>query len=145
MTKHYHLQIPSHLPRIPAMERQNPMTLSSMFNFEVEQVFPHFREHLSNNLMQWIRFSAISSLLSSLRYLNSHHAAGVSRRQLKNVTKLSKNVNILDFGDYIWNHHGKCIQMSTRMPGIGYLICEIDVTFQKFEKGTRLLLSKSNA
>ena len=27
--------------------------------------------------------------------------------------------------DNIWNHHGKCIQMNTNMPGIGLNICEI--------------------
>ena len=26
-----------------------------------------------------------------------------------------------------WNHHEKCIQKSTHMPGIGSYICEIDV------------------
>ena len=34
-----------------------------------------------------------------------------------------KNVKILEFGDYIWNHHEKCIQISTHMPGIGLEIC----------------------
>ena len=30
-----------------------------------------------------------------------------------------KNVNILESGDHIWNHHEKCIQISTNMPDIG--------------------------
>ena len=38
-----------------------------------------------------------------------------------------KNVNILKFGDDIQNHHEKCIEISTNMPGIGELIREIDV------------------
>ena len=29
-----------------------------------------------------------------------------------------KNVKILEFSDTIWNHHEKCIQISTNMPGI---------------------------
>ena len=29
-----------------------------------------------------------------------------------------KNVNILEFGDYIWNHHDKYLQISTNMPDI---------------------------
>ena len=29
------------------------------------------------------------------------------------------NINILEFGDCIWNHHVKCIQISTNMRGIG--------------------------
>ena len=32
-----------------------------------------------------------------------------------------KNIKILEFSDYIWNHHEKCIQISTNMPGIGSL------------------------
>ena len=36
-----------------------------------------------------------------------------------------KNVNILEFGDYIWNHSEKYIEISTNMPGIGLEICEI--------------------
>ena len=35
-----------------------------------------------------------------------------------------KNVNILEFGDYNWNRHKKCIQISTNMPGIGLEICD---------------------
>ena len=38
-----------------------------------------------------------------------------------------ENVKILEFSDYIWNHHEKCIQISTNMPGIGLLIREIHV------------------
>ena len=36
-----------------------------------------------------------------------------------------KNVKILEFGDYIWDHCEKCIQISTDMPNIGLVICEI--------------------
>ena len=28
-------------------------------------------------------------------------------------------------GDYIWNHHEECIQISTNMPGIGLEMCDI--------------------
>ena len=31
----------------------------------------------------------------------------------------------MEFGDYIWNHDEKCIQMSTNMPDIGLDMCEI--------------------
>ena len=27
-----------------------------------------------------------------------------------------KNVKTLEFGDYIWNHHEKCSEISTNMP-----------------------------
>ena len=60
--------------------------------------------------------------------LNTYNAAGVSRRQDQNVTNLVKNVNILEFGDYIWNPYEKCIEISNKhAPGIGSLIREIAV------------------
>ena len=36
-----------------------------------------------------------------------------------------KNIKNLESGDHIWNHHEKCIQISTNMPGIGLVIREI--------------------
>ena len=36
-----------------------------------------------------------------------------------------KNFKILEFGDYIWNHHERCIEISTNMPSIGLVIPEI--------------------
>ena len=56
-------------------------------------------------------------------YVNTYHAAGMSRRQVKK--KKRKNVNILECYYHIWNHHEKCIQKSTNMSGIGSLIREI--------------------
>ena len=50
-----------------------------------------------------------------------------SRRQVKHFTRVSKNINILEFHGHIWNHHEKYIQMSTNMLGIGSLFREIDV------------------
>ena len=49
-----------------------------------------------------------------------------------------KNVNILEFGDCIWNHHKKCIQISIHLHGIGSLIREC-------EKANTILLNKTNA
>ena len=54
-------------------------------------------------------------------------AAGECRRQVINLTHFVKNVNILEFHGHVWNHHEKCIQQSTNMPGIGSLIREIDM------------------
>ena len=34
-------------------------------------------------------------------------------------------LKILEFGDSIWNHNEKCIEISTNMPGIGLEMCEI--------------------
>ena len=62
---------------------------------------------------------------------NAFHVAGESRRQLKNVINLVKNVKIVEFHDHIWNQHEKCIQISTNMPDIGSLIPEIHVKITK--------------
>ena len=35
--------------------------------------------------------------------------------------KMFKNFKFLEFGDYIWNHHQKRIQISTNMPNIGWV------------------------
>ena len=50
------------------------------------------------------------------------HAAGDCRQHFQNCTKFVKNVNIFKFCDHIWNHHGKCIQISTNMYSIGLVI-----------------------
>ena len=42
----------------------------------------------------------------------------------------------------IWNHHEKCIQISTNMPGIGSLIVKYTLKFQKFKRAKILLHSK---
>ena len=57
--------------------------------------------------------------------LNTYHATGECRRQVKNITNLVKNVKIVEFHYHIWNHHEKCIQISTNMPGLGLEIREI--------------------
>ena len=62
-----------------------------------------------------------------VKRLKAFHAAGVCRRQVKNLTKFVKNVEIVKFHNQIWNHNEKCIQISTNMLGIGSLICEIAV------------------
>ena len=63
--------------------------------------------------------------------VNAYNAAGMSRRQDKTETNSVKNVNILEFGYYIWNPYEKCIQESPNMPGIGLLIREIDVNISE--------------
>ena len=50
----------------------------------------------------------------------------MSRRQVQNVDNLSKNVNkIVEFLGYFWTHDEKRIQVSTNMPGIGIVICDM--------------------
>ena len=57
--------------------------------------------------------------------LNTYHAAGVNRRQVKTFTKVSNMPTFWNLVTIIWNHHEKCIQISTNMPGICLEICEI--------------------
>ena len=64
----------------------------------------------------------------------------MSRRQYQNVTNFVKNVNILEFGHYIWNPYEKYIQKSSNMPGIGSLIRELDVKIS--ETNILILLTK---
>ena len=63
--------------------------------------------------------------------LNAFHAAGECRQQVILFTHFVKIINILEFHDHIWNHHEKCIQISTNMPGIGSLICEIGLEMKE--------------
>ena len=60
-------------------------------------------------------------------FLNAFHAAGRVQTTGQIFHKIFKIDNILEFHDHIWNHHSKCIQKSTNMPGIGSLIREMDV------------------
>ena len=64
---------------------------------------------------------------STFKTRNAFHAAGECRRQVINLTNCVQNVKIVEFHDHIWNHHEKCIQISTNMPGIGSLIRKIHV------------------
>ena len=43
----------------------------------------------------------------------------------KIIHKIIKNVKIQKFDYHIWNHHEKCIDLSTNMPSIGSVIYEI--------------------
>ena len=54
-----------------------------------------------------------------------------------------KNVTILEFGDYIWNHHEKCIEISTNKPGIGFEICEMKRFCMDGETNGRVQSNKS--
>ena len=50
-----------------------------------------------------------------------------SKRRQASADDRSKIDNILEFHFHIWNHHEKCIKISTNMPGISSLISEIAV------------------
>ena len=43
-----------------------------------------------------------------------------------------KNAQIQTFHDHIWNRHEKCIQISTNMPGIGLVYCDLDFELKEF-------------
>ena len=44
-----------------------------------------------------------------------------------NVTNFVTNFKIVKFHDHIWNDHEKYIEISTNIPVIGSLFCEIAV------------------
>ena len=52
--------------------------------------------------------------------------------------KIVKNVKILELRDFIRNQHEKLIQMSTNMPSIGLVICEIGFEIQELCEGKEL-------
>ena len=45
-----------------------------------------------------------------------------------------KNVNILEYDDDIQNHHDKCIEISTNMPGNDLKTREIGLRFMQKQK-----------
>ena len=71
--------------------------------------------------------SLLSETNARVVNVNAFRAAGECRRQVQNLTKFVKNVEIMEFHDHIRNHDEKCIQISTNMPGIGSLFREIAV------------------
>ena len=73
---------------------------------------------------------------------NAFHVAGECRRQVKQITNFVKDVNILEFGYYIWYPYEKCIQKSPNMPGIGSLIREIDVKISEIWETNILFLAQ---
>ena len=58
----------------------------------------------------------------------------------KNCNTIQK-VNILKFDDYIWNHHDKCIQISTNMPAIGL---EIGTILRNWETKQFCIYNETN-
>ena len=58
----------------------------------------------------------------------SMRQASADVRHVQNVTQ---NVKIVEFHYHIWNHHEKCIGISTNMNVIGSLIREIAVEISK--------------
>ena len=80
---------------------------------------------LTNTDREMHLLHVVISFCYGWRSVNAFHAAGESRRQVKNETNFVKNVNIVEFHYHIQNHHEKCIQTSTNMPSIGVVIPEI--------------------
>ena len=72
------------------------------------------------------------------RYINTYNAAGVSRRQHQNVTNFVKNVNIREFGYYIWNNYEKYVQKSPNMPGMGSLVRKIDINISDMRESKNI-------
>ena len=57
----------------------------------------------------------------------------------------NRMLKLLHFINIIWNHHGKLIQISTKMPGISSVICEIDLEFKEFGPNKIYFACKSMA
>ena len=74
------------------------------------------------------------AIYSNAKPVNAFHAAGKCRRPVKNLTKFVKNVKIVEFHDHIWNHHEKCIKISTNIPGIGTVNHEIAVKMSEMSE-----------
>ena len=66
--------------------------------------------------------------------VNKYHAGRREQTTGQTFHKMFINIEFLEFGDYIWNQHEKCIQISTNKPGIGAIIREIGIKIQKCEK-----------
>ena len=64
--------------------------------------------------------------------LNTYHAAGECRRRVKKFTNFVKNIKIVEFHYHIRNHREKCIQISTSIPSIGFVIPEITCEMLEF-------------
>ena len=78
----------------------------------------HTEHILSFFVFAWLTWDLIESLMLSARQASADDRS-------KKLTNWVKNVNIVKFHDHIWNHHEKCIQISTNMPSIGLVIPEI--------------------
>ena len=88
------------------------------------------------DLYNYILILAIWNPLNA--YVNTHHVAGVSRRQ----AQLSQNLpNLSPFWDLVTIldiYHAECIPISTNIPNTCVVICEIRVEYQR-------ILIKENA
>ena len=58
--------------------------------------------------------------------LTKWQARADDRSKMSQTSFKNKKIIFLEFGNYIWNHREKCIQISTNMPGIDFVIREID-------------------
>ena len=60
--------------------------------------------------------------------INTYHAVGSAddRSKISQYFPAKNHVEIMEFGDYFWNHPKKCIQISTNLPSIGEVSYEIE-------------------
>ena len=64
--------------------------------------------------------------LYTIQHINTFHTTSACRRHVKNVIKNSKNIKIIEFHHYIWDHCEKCIKISTNMPSVRSVIHKIN-------------------
>ena len=68
------------------------------------------------------RVCVYSSFTTKFKRDHAFHVAGKCRRQIKKLTNLVTDVNILEFHDHIWNHHVKYIDKCKNPPELGSFI-----------------------
>ena len=112
----YHIQL-EHLPTLKFIDqRGRPWNLPCLYVLLKTPRKPflvHFRKTVMK--LHWITWICFYN--SPLFLLTFWMTKKIKIYFL--VLTLSKNVNILEFGDCIWNHHEKYIQISTNMSDIG--------------------------
>ena len=107
------------------------------------------RRELTNwayaRVIRWRIILHVLSQRPDLCFNPCHAWADDDSKCRQNVAKFSKNLNILEFSDYIWNHHEKCIPISTNIDSIDSVICELDIeNLNIFDQPNPLAWYKTN-
>ena len=77
-------------------------------------------------------------------YFNTYHAAGMSRRQVKKIIKMFKNVKLFECHDH-WNPHKTCIQLKYKYASYWFIHSWYWRWNFRYLSDLNTLLSKTNA
>ena len=93
----------------------------------------------------WLRATSRDCRLGNVHLLSCLYREGVGGQTTgPTFYQIFKNVNIIcEFHDHIWNHHKKCILISTNMLGFGLVIPEIPTISGIWENKNILALSET--